>query len=157
MTVWRGNWRLNFWWFAYSARKHVRRVRKVCIFTNVFAMNFVKVKTNYWHLVHIHERANTWEETVKGRRLGGWEAWMQIRSEDVTLLKLTTIHHTRVHRFLHITSTLSSSLALITWWVGDTNVSCKTVCLKPDEQLSKIDLSLIPQLLSSHSDFNGQI
>ena len=41
--------------------------------------------------------------------------------------------------------------------VGDTNVSCKTVCLKPDKQLSKIDLSLIPQLLSSHSDFNGQI
>ena len=75
------------------------------------------MKTNYWHFVHIHERANTWEETVKGRRVGGWEAWMQIRSEDVTLLKLTTIHHTRVHRFLHITSTSSSHFALKTWWV----------------------------------------
>ena len=53
----------------------------------------------------------------EGEEEGGWEAWMQIRSEDVTLLKLTTIHHTRVHRFLHITSTSSSHFALKTWWV----------------------------------------
>ena len=149
MTVWRGNWRLNFWWFAYSARKHVRRVRKVCIFTNVFALNFVKVETNYWHLVHIHERANTWEETVKGRRLGGWEAWMQIRSEDVTLLKLTTIHHTRVHRFLHITSTSSSLLALSVFNIHGGWYKCvgNTICLKPNDKLPTIDLSLTPWLL----------
>ena len=53
----------------------------------------------------------------EGEEEGWWEAWMQIRSEDVTLLKLTTIHHTRVHRFLHITSTSSSHFALKTWWV----------------------------------------
>ena len=43
-------------------------------------MNFVKVKTNYWHLVHIHERANTWEETVKGEE-GGWVGGLDANTE----------------------------------------------------------------------------
>ena len=156
MTVWRGNWRLNFWWFAYSTHKHVRRVRKVCIFTNVFAMNFVKVKTNYWHWVHIHERANTWEETVKGEE-GGWVGGLDANTEWRRNASQTNNNPSHQGAPLLAYNINVVFIACIDNMVGDTNVSCKTVCLKPDEQLSKIYLSLIPQLLSSHSDFNGQI
>ena len=65
--------------FTYSGSKH---------FEQRFTLTNTNTKsTCQLYIVYIHD-ANSYIH------VGGWLGGMQIRSEDVTLLNLTTIHHT---------------------------------------------------------------